>query len=122
MMQQNKRVVGSITEGAAADYLERMGVRILEKNFRCRSGEIDLIGQDGEYLVFFEVKYRSTGKYGTSFEAVSYGKQKQICRVSDFYRLKKGLGENTMLRFDVIGMDGNQIQWIKNAFMYQAYR
>ncbi len=52
----NKREIGAAYEEAAAVFLEKKGVRILERNFRCRQGEIDLIGRDGEYLVFFEVK------------------------------------------------------------------
>ena len=66
----NKREVGAAYEEAAAVFLEKNGVRILERNFRCRQGEIDLIGRDGEYLVFFEVKYRKNADAGLPAEAV----------------------------------------------------
>ena len=65
----NKREVGAAYEEAAAVFLEKNGVRILERNFRCRQGEIDLIGRDGEYLVFFEVKYRKNADAGFPAEA-----------------------------------------------------
>ena len=57
---QNKRRTGGCYEAAAAVYLEKQGLVILRKNYRCRSGEIDLIARDGRYLVFIEVKYRNT--------------------------------------------------------------
>ena len=74
----NRREIGTAYEEAAAVFLEGKGVRILEKNFRCREGEIDLIGRDGEYLVFFEVKYRKNADAGFPAEAVGIAKQKKI--------------------------------------------
>ena len=56
----NRRKIGESYEEAAGVYLQKKGIRLAEKNFRCRQGEVDLIGWDGEYLVFFEVKYRRT--------------------------------------------------------------
>ncbi len=67
----NKREVGGFYEEAAALFLSKKGVRILERNYRCRQGEIDLIGLDGEYLVFFEVKYRKDEEAGLPAEAVN---------------------------------------------------
>lgn len=66
-MKENKRMIGGWYEGQAARYLEGEGLRILESNYRCRTGEIDLIARDEEYFVFIEVKYRSTGKSGARF-------------------------------------------------------
>ena len=80
----NKRKTGSRYEEQAAAFLEKQGLLVIEKNFRCKSGEIDLIARDGRYLVFVEVKYRSSGSNGYAAAAV----------------------------------DGEQIQWIKNAFDY----
>ena len=71
----------------AAAYLKKKGYRILEANFRCRFGEIDLIARDGAYLVFIEVKYRSSLKDGDSLEAVNRGKQRKIIRVAEYYLL-----------------------------------
>ncbi len=109
---------GSEHEGLAADYLTQQGIRILERNFRCKTGEIDLIGTDGKYLIFFEVKYRSSTAYGTALEAVDRRKMKQICRTADFYRLRNHIGENVFFRFDVIGIQKERIDWIRDAFPY----
>lgn len=115
----NTRKVGTKKEETACQYLERQGIRIREKNFRCKQGEIDIVGYDGEYLVFFEVKYRKTGSgKGSAAEAVGIGKQKRICRCSDYYRMIHHLAEDTPIRYDVIAIDGEKLQWIKNAFYY----
>ncbi len=114
---QNKRETGSIYEEKAKEYLESLGFIILEKNFRTRSGEIDLIGRDQDELVFIEVKYRKNKACGLPEEAVDFRKQRRICRVSDVYRMKKGLGEVPM-RFDVVAdLDGN-MELFRNAFSY----
>lgn len=100
----------------AAKYLEKRGLIILEKNFRSRQGEIDLICRDQEYFVFVEVKYRRNLAKGTPEAAVGVSKQKKICKVADYYRLLHHLGENTNVRYDVIAIEGEEIHWIQNAF------
>lgn len=116
--KSNNRDVGAKKEAAAASFLQKQGIRILQKNFRSRNGEIDLIGQDEDTLVFFEVKYRSGVTRGYPVEAVGYAKQKQICRTADFYRVRYCIPENYGMRFDVIAIQGQDITWIKNAFFY----
>ena len=112
----NKRKTGAEWEKLAAEYLERQGMRILEANFRCRQGEIDLIGLHEGYLVFVEVKYRSgTGK-GYALAAVDSRKQRRICRAADYYRYTHGLGGNAGVRYDVVGIQGGKVEWVKNAF------
>ncbi len=112
----NKKQLGSDKERLAAEYLASQGMRILERNFRGRRGEIDIIGYDGEYLVFVEVKYRSSITAGSALEAVDYRKQRQVCRTADYYRYRHRLGDDVRMRYDVVGIQGSQIQWIKNAF------
>lgn len=114
----NTRKQGAQKEEQVCAYLLSRGVRIKEQNFRCRQGEIDLIGYDGEYLVFFEVKYRSSKSKGSAAEAVGYAKQKRICRVADYYRVLHHCMENTPIRFDVVAIDGDKVTWLKNAFYY----
>ena len=116
----NTRKQGAQKEEQICAYLLSKGVRIRERNFRCRQGEIDLIGYDGEYLVFFEVKYRSSQSMGSAAEAVGYAKQKRICRVADYYRVIHHCMENTPVRFDVVAIDGERVTWLKNAFCYLA--
>lgn len=114
----NKRKLGTNKENMAVAYLEAQGVHILERNYRCRQGEIDIIGRQGEYLIFVEVKYRQTTKSGASWEAVGITKQKKICRVADYYRLSKGLGESTSVRYDVLAIQDSEIYWLPNAFQH----
>ena len=116
----NRRAVGSGYESYAADYLESQGYRILERNFRCRAGEIDLIARDGKYLVFIEVKYRRNPAGGDPLEAVNGRKQMTISRVASYYCLKKGYGEGTPCRFDVVAVRGEAVQLVKNAFEYSG--
>ncbi len=118
MAGQNKRETGSAYERFAADFLEKRGCRILKMNYRNRFGEIDLVGKDGDDLVFFEVKERRTGQAGSAAEAVTLSKQKKICAVSDTYRFMEKVSPDTQIRYDVIAIDGNKINWIKNAFEY----
>ena len=98
-MHKNTRSTGSCYERKAADYLKQQGLFILRYNYRCRFGEIDLIARDGEYLVFVEVKYRKDNSSGYSLAAVNPAKP---------------------CRFDVAGIDGDEIHWVKNAFEYIA--
>lgn len=114
----NKRECGKIKEELAAVYLENSGIKILEKNFACKLGEIDLIGEDKGCIVFVEVKYRKTADYGYPQEAVSKNKRRKIVLVSGYYRMKKGFGDNVAMRYDVISILGDKIRWDKNAFGY----
>ena len=116
--EMNTRTIGKAQEELACRYLEEKGIRIQGRNFRCRQGEIDLVGYDGEYLVFFEVKYRKDTSRGSAAEAVGIRKQKKICRVSDYYRMSHKCPLDTAVRFDVIAIDDETIEWIRNAFDY----
>lgn len=115
----NNRALGSEWEQRAADYLEEQGVRILEKNYRCRQGEIDLVGVQGEYLVFVEVKYRQGTQKGYASEAVDKRKQYRISRAAEVYCYQKGIGARQGIRYDVISVQGGKIEWIPNAFLHQ---
>lgn len=113
----NTRQMGNVYEQMAADYLEKQGMRILERNFRKgKSGEIDIIARDGKYLVFVEVKYRSGTDKGNAAEAVTTAKQRTICNVADYYRYLHHYDENTWVRYDVVAVQGEQLTWIPNAF------
>lgn len=116
----NKRTVGKQKEELAAIFLENRGVKILEKNFSSKMGEIDLIGLHEGYLVFVEVKYRRDINYGYPEEAVSKNKRRKIILVSGYYRMTKHYGDNMPLRFDVVSVLGDRIYWNKNAFGYDG--
>ena len=103
----------------AYGYLKRQGYRIVARRYRSRSGEIDLIGWDGDILAFIEVKYRRNCRYGRPEEAVDRSKQRQICRVAADYR--RGLRRRAAAwRFDIVGIQGSwpdpEVSLIKDAF------
>ena len=97
-------------------YLEQNGYELIEYNYRCRDGEIDIIAKDGDCYVFCEVKYRSGRQAGNPLEAVDQRKQKKIFRCALYYTVQHGI-EDAQCRFDVIGVEGTEITHIKNAFV-----
>lgn len=115
-MAQNNRITGSYYETQVAAFLEAQGMTIMEKNFRCRMGEIDLIARDGSYLVFIEVKFRSSGSAGYALEAIDRRKIGRIRKTAGFYLYSNRLPEETPCRFDTVGVDGKTITYIKDAF------
>jgi putative endonuclease len=112
----NKRTVGSEFEQIAVQHLIGERYQIIETNFQCRTGEIDIIAKDKEYLVFVEVKYRTNTDMGLPQEAVDLRKMKKISRTAQYYMLTKGLSMDTPCRFDVITILNQDITLIKNAF------
>ena len=114
----NKRAIGADKERIAEAYLKEKGTRILARNFRIRQGEIDLIGYHGGYLVFFEVKYRASGLKGLPEEAVGIQKQKQICRVADYYRSTRRISLSMPIRYDVVAIEKDVVRWYQNAFIH----
>lgn len=112
----NKRKVGSQYENRAAEFLEKQGYAILERNYQSRAGEIDLIARDGDCLAFVEVKYRRDKRRGQALEAVNFQKQRRISRAALLYRAQNRISEETPCRFDAVGIDGEQITLVKNAF------
>jgi putative endonuclease len=113
----NKRNKGSKFERIAAAYLyKELNYEILEMNFRCRIGEIDIIAKDGSTLCFIEVKYRKDDSFGMPQEAVDIKKQKKILLVSAYYRTLHNIRSDYQIRFDVVAILGNRIKIIKNAF------
>lgn len=113
--KQNQRAIGAAYEKQAGEYLTGKGYEIVEYNFHCRMGEIDIIARDGEYLVFCEVKYRSQKGTGHPLEAVDARKQRAISKCAAYYLTTRNLWELPS-RFDVVGVDGEGITLVKNAF------
>ena len=114
-----KIITGEKGETIAAAYLKKNGYRILETNFRCSLGEIDIIARDKEELVFVEVKTRKSQDLGYPEQAVGIKKQKKISQLALFYLQKKNL-TNAKARFDVVAVTmsetSNEVKLIKNAF------
>jgi len=110
---------GKLGEQMAAAYLQEAGYRILERNYRCPFGEIDMIAQDGDTLVFVEVKSRRSEKFGLPQLAVGSEKQRRISKISLYYLQNHRLGDSNV-RFDVVAILlrslNPQIELIKDAF------
>lgn len=115
---KNRRATGIDYEQKAAKYLKDLGYQIIEQNFRCKIGEIDLIAREGDYLVFVEVKYRTDGKMGQPQEAVDFRKQQKICKVASYYCMKKRISGMQACRFDVAACMGEKWTIIRDAFPY----
>ena len=100
----------------AACFLKTQGYQILERNYRCKKGEIDLIAREGQYLVFVEVKYRKDDKKGYPAQAVDQRKQQKIRKSAMIYLKKNHLSFEQQMRFDVVEILGKKIRVIKHAF------
>lgn len=112
----NKRKLGSDYEEIAIEYLESIGYKVIEKNFRCKIGEIDIIAKDGDYICFIEVKYRKNTNFGFPDEAISKNKRHTIFKVAKFFLNFHRYPEHTSARFDTVLILGSEIKLIKNAF------
>ncbi len=113
--------LGRAGEEAAGRYLEAQGYRVVERNYRCRSGEIDIIARDGDVLCFVEVKARRTGAYGRGIEAVEARKRQRMRRAAAGYLQRFG-SHPPVCRFDAaevwLSPDGrpDQVWLVRNAF------
>ena len=108
-------VQGDKAEEKALQFLLSEGLSAVSQNYRCKQGEIDLIMQHETVLVFVEVRYRKNANYGNALETVTVKKQSRIIAATCHY-LKAHKLTNQALRFDVVAMTGDNLNWVKNAF------
>jgi putative endonuclease len=112
-------MTGKEGERLAEAFLKKRGYRVVQQNFRCVYGEIDLIAWDGETLVFVEVKSRSSAKFGGPHGAVDFRKQGKMSRVATVFLQANGLDQSPC-RFDVVGIVGEAgtvtVDLFQNAF------
>jgi putative endonuclease len=106
---------GKKGEDYAVKFLKKNGYQILERNYSAKTGEIDIIAEKDDAIIFIEVKTRSSDAYGAGFEAVTNAKQNKIIRTAQFYIMEKKLEK--LCRFDVISIDDKDVTHIENAFM-----
>ncbi|MDZ7749354.1 MAG: YraN family protein [Halofilum sp. (in: g-proteobacteria)] len=107
---------GRAAEQRALDYLEAQGLRLRARNYRCRWGEIDLVMETGEGIVFVEVRYRRHAGYGGAAGSVDRRKQARLVRAAGTYLARERLCERPA-RFDVLAIDTDgDIDWIPDAF------
>jgi len=113
-----RQAKGAAAEQLAADYLLRQGLKLIERNFRVRGGEIDLICRDGKTTVFVEVRLRSRGDFGGAASSITSTKQARLILAARHWLLRHG---ETPCRFDCMLFDGpdtetRKIEWLRNAF------
>lgn len=111
---------GNLAEAVAATFLQARGLTLLESNFRCRHGEIDLIMLQGKILVFIEVRLRSYSMYGGAAMSIDASKQNKLRRTAEFFlQTHANHYGNAPCRFDAVLMQHptiDAIEWIQNAF------
>ncbi len=119
-MKDTRKALGSRGEDLAVQYLKKKGFKVIERNYHCSAGEIDLIAREGKTLVFVEIKTRSSSDYGLPQDAVDRFKQKKMIEVARSYLAERHLTEDIPARFDVVAIHlmpaGPQIELIKDAF------
>lgn len=115
----NRRAQGDSAEGRARAYLESQGLRFVRAQFRCKLGEIDLVMEDRDSLVFVEVRQRRSARFGGAAASVNHRKQRRILAAAAYYLQIHGCQRPA--RLDVVAIEAdNRIQWIPNAFEAQA--
>jgi putative endonuclease len=114
----NKKEIGAEGEDMAVKALKKNGYKIIEKNYRSKFGEIDIVAEEKGCLVFVEVKRRSSTAFGGSFGAIDGKKKAHIIRSAQYY-LKSHNCLDRKARFDVVGIDGDELKIIQHAFIVE---
>ncbi len=116
----NKRAIGINGEKIASAYVKKMGLTILETNYRQKMGEIDIIAAKNNLIAFIEVKIRQTYQYGHPEEAVDRKKKRRIIRTAKYYLVTHNLYDKRVVRFDVLAIQRKgssyEIEYFENAF------
>ena len=119
-MKISPRIIGKEEEELACEYLQQQKLHLISKNYCCKCGELDLVMQDQEMLVFVEVRYRQANYHGSGIDSITSAKQKRIIRTAQHFLLNNRKYRNWPCRFDVVGIATHQgsskIEWIKDAF------
>lgn len=119
-MNKDHLLKGQAAEDLAEAFLQTQGLVSVTKNFKCKTGEIDLIMQEKNTLVFVEVRLRTNPFFTHAAESVNHQKQRRLINTAQFYLQQSGLSDKVACRFDVIALDNNHrinaSDWIKNAF------
>lgn len=109
-----KQQIGREAEDRALNYLEQKGLRLIQRNYRSRFGEIDLIMRDKKTVVFIEVRYRRNKTFGGASYSVTPQKQQRLLTTAK--QFLQHYAPQHPARMDVLALEGNDIEWIKNAF------
>lgn len=109
----DKQREGQAGEDLALDYLQRQGLQLVERNFRCKGGEIDLILRAADSLVFVEVRKRANASHGGAAASITAAKQRRLQIAAHVYLQR--YREPPACRFDVIAIEGEALEWLRNA-------
>lgn len=109
----DKQIIGENAEARALEYLRQQGMTLVERNFSCKGGEIDLIMQERNTLVFVEVRKRADTRYGGAAASITARKQARLVLAAQLFLQRYRMPP--ACRFDVIAMDGEAVSWLKNA-------
>ncbi len=122
-MTKNTHLIGNEGEETACQFLKDNGIQVVERNFRTRYGELDIICKDGKLLIFVEVKAKNTDNFGKPYEMVTGRKKRKLIATAKNYLLDKGINpEKSDWRIDIISISkGKEIQWLKNAVTEDNY-
>ena len=118
-MSESTNATGQAGEDTGVAMLREAGFQVLDRNFRCRYGEVDAVARDGDTIVFVEIKTRKTGAFGSPQEAVTGRKQARIARVAAQYLKLRGWLERPV-RFDVIALGPEGREHLRDAFRMDA--
>jgi len=112
----DRQTLGREAEGRAEAMLSAQGLTLVQRNYRCRGGEIDLIMRDRDHLVFVEVRYRSGARHGGALASVDRNKQRRLITAAQHYLMTSSW--TGPCRFDVVGLSASPTpQWVRDAFM-----
>jgi putative endonuclease len=115
-MKTNRSERGNQAELLACEHLQSSGLRLLESNYHCRMGEVDLIMLDKNCYVFVEVRMRSSAQFGGALASITPSKQRKVRISAQHYLQSKNLFEKVPVRFDVVALNSQDIEWIQGAF------
>ncbi len=107
---------GADAETRALRYLEAQGLKLLARNWRCKGGELDLVMRDGDVLAIVEVRSRGRADYGDAFESVDARKRAHLIHAASLFLAAHSEHASREVRFDVVALDGERLQWLKAAF------
>jgi len=120
LIATSKQLSGKRAEDFSLQHLQAHGLRLLCRNWSCRSGELDLVMLDGDTVVFVEVRYRRHAAWGGALESVDLRKQQKLIKAAQLFLLKESRWAKQPCRFDVVAIDstesGAKPCWIRNAF------
>jgi putative endonuclease len=120
-MNDVRMLRGAAAEDLAAQYLQLRGLKILARNLRCKTGELDLVCLDEGVLAIVEVRQRGSAEFGGALASVTWAKQRKIIRAAQYFLRREKQWKNLSIRFDVLAIEGlpsgaHRVEWIKDAF------